>query len=103
MPDRILVINPNSTEAVTRAMDDGWRGCASPGGPAIGCKTLREGPPGIESQTDADSRDRPAVPDHPRNGTDASAFVIACFSDPGLFSAREATRGRCSASPNAGS
>ena len=55
MPDRILVINPNSTEAVTGAIEDAMTPLRIPGGPQIDCMTLREGPPGVESQTDADS------------------------------------------------
>jgi len=33
MPDRILVINPNSTDAVTRAIDDAMAPLRIPGGP----------------------------------------------------------------------
>ena len=55
MPDRILVINPNSTDAVTRAIDDAMAPLRIAGGPGIDCMTLREGPPGVESQRDADA------------------------------------------------
>ena len=55
MADRVLVINPNSTEAVTRAIDEAMGPLRMPGGPAIDCVTLGEGPPAIESQTDADA------------------------------------------------
>jgi len=89
MPDRILVINPNSTDAVTRAIEDAMVPLRDPGGPEIDCVTLREGPPGIESQMDADSVILPLC--RVIRDADAAAFVIACFSDPGLFSAREAT------------
>jgi allantoin racemase len=90
--DRILVINPNSTAAVTRAIDDAMAPLRIPGGPAIACLTLEEGPPGIESQTDADSVIQPLCRVIREQEADAAAFVIACFSDPGLFSAREATQ-----------
>ena len=50
MPHRILVINPNSTAAVTRAIDDAMTPLRIPGGPEIACLTLEEGPPGVESQ-----------------------------------------------------
>jgi len=50
MPDRVLVINPNSTEAVTRGMDAACEPLRIAGGPAIECATLAEGPPGIETQ-----------------------------------------------------
>jgi allantoin racemase len=91
VPDRILVINPNSTAAVTRAIDDAMAPLRIPGGPKIACLTLDEGPPGIESQTDADSVIRPLCRVIRKQEADAAAFVIACFSDPGLFAAREAT------------
>ena len=91
MRDRILVINPNSTAAVTRAIDDAMAPLRIPGGPEIACLTLDEGPPGVESQTDADSVILPLCRVIREQEADAAAFVIACFSDPGLFSAREAT------------
>jgi Asp/Glu/hydantoin racemase len=92
MPEAIIVINPNSTEAVTRAMDDGLARLRLPGGPEIRCQTLPEGPPGIESQRDADSVILPLCRSIAAQEEKAAAFVIACFSDPGLFSAREVTR-----------
>ena len=92
MPDRILVINPNSTSSVTRAIDDAMAPLRIPGGPEIDCLTLDEGPPGVESQTDADSVILPLCRVIREQEVDAAAFVIACFSDPGLFSAREATQ-----------
>jgi allantoin racemase len=91
MPGAIIVINPNSTEAVTRAMDDGLAKLRLPGGPDILCQTLHEGPPGVESQRDADSVILPLCRRVAAQEAEAAAFVIACFSDPGLFSARETT------------
>jgi Asp/Glu/hydantoin racemase len=91
MPDRILVINPNSTVAVTRAIDDAMEPLRIAGGPEIACLTLDEGPPGIESQTDADGVIMPLCRVIGEQEAACAAFVIACFSDPGLFSAREAT------------
>lgn len=91
IPGAIIVINPNSTEAVTRAMEEGLAPLRQPGGPAIVCQTLHEGPPGVESQHDADSVILPLCRSIAAQEADADAFVIACFSDPGLFSAREAT------------
>jgi Asp/Glu/hydantoin racemase len=60
-----------------------------PGGPAIDCVTLSEGPPAVESQLDADAVILPLC--RLIREAEAGAFVIACFSDPGLFAAREAT------------
>jgi Asp/Glu/hydantoin racemase len=91
MPDRILVINPNSTDAVTRGIDEAMAPLRFPGGPAIHCVTLAEGPPAVESQSDADGVIVPLCQLIGETEADAAAFVIACFSDPGLFSAREMT------------
>jgi allantoin racemase len=91
MPDRILVINPNSTVAVTRAIDEAMAPLRLAGGPEILCLTLEEGPPGVESQLDADAVILPMCRMIRERDADAAAFVIACFSDPGLFSAREST------------
>jgi allantoin racemase len=91
MPDRILVINPNSTASVTRAIDDAMAPLRISGGPEIACLTLEDGPPGVESQTDADGVIQPLCRVIREQEGDTAAFVIACFSDPGLFSAREAT------------
>ena len=91
MPQRILVINPNSTEAVTEAMDAALAPLRLPGGPEIECLTLHEGPPGIESQRDADAVILPLCRLVAEREAEAGAFVIACFSDPGLHAARETT------------
>jgi allantoin racemase len=73
-------------------MDEGLAPLRIEGGPAIECLTLAEGPPGIESQGDADSVIAPLCRAIRARDNEASAFVVACFSDPGLHSAREATR-----------
>jgi allantoin racemase len=91
MRERILVINPNSTVSVTHAIDDAMAPLRIPGGPEIICLTLDEGPPGVESQIDADGVIQPLCRVIRDQELDTSAFVIACFSDPGLFSAREVT------------
>jgi allantoin racemase len=91
MADRILVINPNSSAAVTETIDEAMAPLRLPGGPEIACLTLKEGPPGIESQLDADSVIPPLCRMIREREREAAAFVIACFSDPGLFSAREIT------------
>src|SRR3954468_19062593 len=88
----ILVINPNSTEAMTRGIDDACAPLRMAGGPAIESATLKEGPPGIESQQDVDGLIPPLVSFVRKNEGKYSAFVIACYSDPGIFSVREATK-----------
>jgi Asp/Glu/hydantoin racemase len=90
MVERIVVINPNCTEAVTAAIDAALQPWRMAGGPTIECVTMAEGPPGIETQADVEQVVRP-VCRLVRARADAAAFVIACFSDPGLQAAREAT------------
>ena len=92
MSAAILVINPNSTEAVTRGIDEACAPLRIEGGPRIEVMTLKEGPPGIETQQHVDSVIFPLVELVRKNENDYAAFVIACYSDPGLHSVREATR-----------
>ncbi len=90
--ERILVINPNSTEAVTRGIDEAVAPLRIDGGPAIECVTLMEGPPGIETQQHVDGVVAPLLSLIRERERDCAAFVIACYSDPGLHSLREATK-----------
>lgn len=86
---RILVINPNSTEAVTEGVSAALEPFRFPGGPAIDCATLAEGPPGVETQAHVDGVVEPLCDLIRREEEEADAFVIACYSDPGLHTARE--------------
>ena len=88
----ILVINPNSTEAVTRGIDEACAPLRMSGGPQIEAVTLKEGPPGIETQQHVDGVVSPLLSLLRKTEPDFSAFVIACYSDPGLHTLREATR-----------
>ena len=91
MPSPILVINPNSTEAVTASIDDALEPLRTAGGPTIKCVTLKAGPPGIETEAHINAVIEPiGALIEERHGS-ASAFIIACFSDPGLRRARETT------------
>ena len=91
MRQAVIVINPNSTQAVTDGIDaalDPLRGASAP---EIECLTLAEGPPGIESQRHVDEVAGPLCRLVEASDRRAAAFVIACFSDPGLQAARQAT------------
>jgi Asp/Glu/hydantoin racemase len=92
MMARILVINPNSSAAVTAAIDASVAPLRLSVGPAIETHTLAGGPPSITTQRDADSVVMPLVRLVERERADA--FVLACFSDPGLYAVREAANGR---------
>jgi allantoin racemase len=84
---RILVINPNSSVSVTSSMDRGLAPLRASCSGEIACVTLAEGPPGIETQADIESVVLPLS--RLIAGENADAYVIACFSDPGLALARE--------------
>lgn len=79
----IVVINPNSNEAVT----EGLRASLAPF-PNVTCLTLHEGPFGVESQSDSDAVILPML-ELMKQRSDADAFVIACYSDPGVDAAKE--------------
>jgi Asp/Glu/hydantoin racemase len=85
----IYVINPNSTQAVTDAIDVALDPLRASDGPEIECVTLAEGPPGIETQRDVDGVIVPLLERAAALENSADAFVIACFSDPGLHALRE--------------
>ena len=87
----IYVINPNSSQAVTDGIDTAMAPLRMPGGPAIECLTLAEGPAGIQTQRDVDGVVIPLVALARTLEERAAAFVIACFSDPGLHALREIT------------
>jgi len=85
----LVVINPNSSEAVTTGIDaalDPLRGLGMP----IRCMTLSEGPRGIESQAEADLTIAPMLALAAAQ-SDATGYVIACFGDPGLHALRDRT------------
>ncbi len=89
-PLKVLVINPNSNAAVTAGISAALEPLRLAGGPEIDCETLAEGPYGIESQTDIEAVVLP-LRRLVLEKRDADAFVIACYSDPGLQVCREAT------------
>ncbi|MBX9908750.1 MAG: aspartate/glutamate racemase family protein [Beijerinckiaceae bacterium] len=92
MSGTIFVINPNSTEAVTAGIDKAVEPLRSSDGPAIECLTLAEGPPGIQSQRDVDGVIGPLLKRAAGLENEAAAFVVACFSDPGMHALREQSR-----------
>jgi allantoin racemase len=87
---RILVVNPNCNEVVTEGLAEALAPIAFKDGPEIDCVTLKEGPYGIETQEHVESVALP-LRRLVAASNDADAFVIACYSDPGLQVCREAT------------
>jgi allantoin racemase len=86
---RILVINPNCSEACS----DGIARAVAPfrveGGPALDVVTLREGPKAIYSWRDWHAVVEPMC--RLVEASDADVFVIACASDPGIEAVRTVT------------
>ncbi|MGQ0564117.1 MAG: aspartate/glutamate racemase family protein [Gemmobacter sp.] len=86
----LIVINPNSSARVTAGIDaamEPLRGWGTP----IRCVTLEEGPPGIETQAQADLTIAPMLRLAASLEVQAAGFVIACFGDPGLHALRDRT------------
>ncbi|RYY59408.1 MAG: Asp/Glu racemase, partial [Comamonadaceae bacterium] len=92
MGTTVFVINPNSTASVTAGIDAAMAPLRMAGGPEIRCLTLAEGPPGVQSQADVEGVVAPLARLAKSLEAEAGAFVIACFSDPGLHLLRETVR-----------
>jgi allantoin racemase len=90
---RIMVINPNSTAAMTAQIRKTAEGCAL-ATTVIEAVNPAGTPRSIEGHAD-EARAVPAMLDLIEAGQDrgAQGFVIACFDDPGLAAAREVARG----------
>ncbi len=85
---RILVLNPNSSAAVTEQMAQGCRPIELHPGHEVVFATLPGGPAVIETQRDVECVVLPTCDYFLAHAADA--YVIGCFSDPGLQLAREA-------------
>jgi len=88
---RILILNPNSSVAMTRSMVIPLQGLAMVGRHQIDAQRIESAPPGIESDADV-ALVAPMVVDRVQ-GADADGIVVACFSDPGVEMARHARPG----------
>ena len=88
----IYIINPNSSRAVTDGIDRAMEPLRAASAVPITALQLDEGPKGIESQAHVDGVVAPLLAKAAALEGDASAFVVACFSDPGLAALREQSR-----------
>jgi allantoin racemase len=86
---RILIINPNSSEACSAGISAAVAPFRFAGGPILEVATLAEGPPAIYSWRDWHAVVEPMCRLVERS--DADAYVIACASDPGLEAVRTVT------------
>lgn len=89
---RVLLINPNSSRVFTDLMDRNLEPLRAGGTYRIDCVTLEGTPAGIETQHDIDTVIEPICRLISAESERTDAFVIGCFADPGLYSAREVTR-----------
>ena len=85
----LVVMNPNASQSVTDGIDKAIDPLRTFGTP-IRCLTLKDGPPAIENQRQADLTIAPMLA-FAAAQTDATGFVIACFGDPGLHALRDQT------------
>jgi Asp/Glu/hydantoin racemase len=86
---RILVINPNSSQACSDGISAALEALRFPHGPALDVVTLAEGPPAVVTWRDWYQVVEPMCRLVER--TEADAYVIACASDPGIDAVRAAT------------
>ena len=91
MEGHIVVINPNSNPDITERIDESLAPLRFADGPQIICRTLDGAPLAIESEADSAAVVAPLCELIRREDNTAAAFVVACFSDPGLYAAREVT------------
>lgn len=91
---RVLVVNPNSTESCTAAIDRAADPFRRPDLEIV-CETVAEGPASIATMTDHAVVQGALVQHLQRRNADMDAVVIACFSDPALPAAKEITGRPC--------
>lgn len=91
MAANVVVVNPNSTRTVTEGIRDAVGLVPDAERLNIKYETLAEGPPGIETDAHVSAVITPLLRLVKARDKDADAFVIACFSDPGIAQLREAT------------
>jgi len=85
---RLLMINPNTTEAMTTQMAKVARATAGPSVEIIPV-TATHGMPYIASRAEAQIAGAQVLEIIASEGAQADAVIIAAFGDPGLVAARE--------------
>jgi allantoin racemase len=85
---RILVLNPNTTEAVTGLLTDAGRAVAAPGTELVPLTATR-GVPYLATRAEAQLGGSIVLEMLAEHHEGADAAIIAAFGDPGLFGARE--------------
>lgn len=92
----IYVINASSRTdtGITADLQKSLHWADRPGLIEIRCVTLEDGPNGISTERDSNDAAPAVLRFIERMGAqpDTAGFIIACFSDPGLYAARDLTR-----------
>jgi allantoin racemase len=90
---KIKIINPNTTESMTKKIGEAARAVAAPGTEIVTCNPAM-GPVSIEGHYD-EAISVIGMLEEVRKGEaeGVDGYVIACFGDPGLLAAREVARG----------
>lgn len=78
----VLVVNPNSTQAMTDQIADAVRDVWRPAGFDVEVVTSTAGPAAIQSDADGVAAVDPLL--ELAASREADAYVVACFSDPGI-------------------
>ncbi len=86
---RVLIINPNSSNACTAGIDAAVAPFRRPGGPALDVIDLADGPAAILSWHDWHAVVEPLCRRVEREPADL--YVVACASDPGIEAVRAVT------------
>lgn len=88
-PKDIIIINPNSSQAMTDGIDEAINDMREFSVAPITCHRLIAGPEFIETQSHVDGVVTPMLSFAAEHEPKAAAFIVACFSDPGLYALRE--------------
>lgn len=88
---KIKIINPNTSQAMTKAIGEAGKSVARPG-TEVFCVSPEFGPESIESYYD-EFMSAPGTIEEVMKGDaeGCDAYILACYGDPGLQGAREAT------------
>lgn len=82
MAYKLYILNPNSSAATTSAMQRGAANVLEKLDVDVVFDELQDGPPGIETQAHVEAAAFPVLSRF--QSVEADAYVIGCFSDPGL-------------------
>ena len=94
MAKRILVLNPNSTQSCTDAIDRAAEPFRAED-MTIEAETIQSGPPSVATMTEYALAQASVASHLQERNAAVDAVVVACFSDPALAAAHEITGAPC--------